>query len=313
MYTNIRLRIRNFFKKHRVKIIIALVIWLVIFIINYILKNYKGIEIPSTTYEPHTAIMDSSTVPKKQQEPIENLIDEYISYCNNKEYENAYNMLSSECRNELYPNIEDFKIYIDSIFDEEKIYSIQNYSNVDNVYIYKVDIFEDILATGLTGKENFATYSEKFVITNDNGNLTLAIREYIGNTNNYQVYEDNYIKVEIEEVIQSYENQTYKVKLTNRTEYTIVLADQTENYEIMLELENETRDIQNIPYKGIYLLPYEEKELELKFVKFFDEDETAKSIIFNAVRVLKSYSGLSSKREEEMNNAIKLYSFKIGL
>lgn len=165
----------------------------------------------------------------------------------------------------------------------------------------------------MTGKENFATYSEKFVITNDNGNLTLAIREYIGNTNNYQVYEDNYIKVEIEEVIQSYENQTYKVKLTNRTEYTIVLADQTENYEIMLELENETRDIQNIPYKGIYLLPYEEKELELKFVKFFDENETAKSIIFNAVRVLKSYSGLSSKREEEMNNAIKLYSFKIGL
>ena len=112
---------------------------------------------------------------------------------------------------------------------------------------------------------------------------------------------------------QSYEHQVYKVKLTNRCENTIVLADKTEKYEIMLELNNENRSIQNIPDKGVYLNPYETKEIEFKFVKFFDEKEDAKSIIFNAVRVLKSYSRLESKRQEEMDNAVKLYSFKIGL
>ena len=130
---------------------------------------------------------------------------------------------------------------------------------------------------------------------------------------NYQVYEDSYIKVEIQEMTQSYEHQVYKVKLTNRCENTIVLADKTEKYEIMLELNNENRSIQNIPDKGVYLNPYETKEIEFKFVKFFDEKEDAKSIIFNAVRVLKSYSRLESKRQEEMDNAVKLYSFKIGL
>lgn len=313
MYTNFRLKLRNFFKKNRIKILIFVLVWLVLVIINLILKNYKAPQIPSTSYAPHTSIMDNSEVPTNKQEPIENLIAEYIGYCNNKEYEKAYNMLSNECRSELYPDINNFKQYIDTIFDDEKIYSIQNYSNVDKTYIYEVSIFDDILATGLTGKDNFEMYVEKFVIKNDKGNLSLSIREFVGTQENYQVYADEYIKVEVKEMLQSYENQTYKVKITNRTENTVVLADKTEKYEIMLELNGENRKIQNLPNHGIVLSAYETKEVDLEFVKFFDESDNARSIIFNAVRVLKSYSGLDSKRQEELDNAVKLYSFKVGL
>ena len=313
MYTDFRLKLRDFYKRNKSKIVIILLIWFVIIVINFILKNYKGPQIPKTSYEPHTAIMDNSEVPKKDQEPIEKLIDEYISYGNNKEYEKAYNMLNDECKKELYPTIEDFKIYIDKVFDSKKTYTIQNYSNVDNTYIYEVNIFEDILATGLTGKEDLVLYSEKFVITKQNNNLSLSIRNFVENTENHQIYEDDFIKVEITDVVQSYENQKYKVKLTNRTENTIVLADKTEKYEIMLELDNENRSIQNLKDRGIYLNPYESKEVELEFVKFFDESETAHSIIFNAVRVLKSYSGLISKRQEEIDSAVKRYSFKVQL
>ncbi len=313
MYTDFRLKLRDFYKRNKSKIVIILLVWFVIIVINFILKNFKGPQVPQTSYKPHTAIMDNSEVPKKDQEPIEKLIDEYITYGNNKEYEKLYNILSDDCKKELYPNIEDFKKYIDKVFDSKKIYTIQNYSNVDNTYIYEVNIFEDILATGLTGKEDFVVYSEKFVITKQNNKLSLSIRDFVGNTKNHQIYEDNFIKVEITDVVQSYENQKYKVKLTNRTENIIVLADRTEKYEIMLELNSENRNIQNLRDRGIYLNPYESKEIELEFVKFFDENETAKSIIFNAVRVLKSYSGLDSKRQEEMDNAVRLYSFKIEL
>lgn len=313
MYTDFRLKIRDFYKRNKSKIVIILLIWFVIIVINFILKNFKGPQVPQTSYKPHTAVMDNSEVPKKDQEPIEKLIDEYISYGNSKEYEKAYKLLNDKCRSELYPNIEDFKKYIDNVFDTKKIYTIQNYSNVDNTYIYEVSIFEDILATGLTGKDDLVIYSEKFVITKQNNELSLSIRNFVGSTENHQIYEDNFIKVEITDMVQSYENQKYKVKLTNRTENTIVLADQTEKYEIMLELNSETRKIQNLRDRGIYLNPYESKEVELEFVKFYDENETAKSIIFNAVRVLKSYSGLDSKRQEEMDNAVRLYSFKIEL
>ena len=306
------LKIRDFWKKNKSKIIIVLLIWFVMIVINYILKNWKVEELPSTTYEPHTAIMDNSEVPEKLQDPIEDLINEYIGYCNKKEYENAYYMLSEECRNALYPNIEGFKTYIDSIFDSKKLHYIQNYSNVDKTYIYSVCIFEDILATGLTGSE-LSYYEEKFVIKNNGGNLDLAIREYIGEENVQNVYEDDYLKISIENVVQKYETQNYTVKITNRSEYPIVLADGTESKEILLGLKEENRNLKNLSYKGIVIYEGESKTFDLEFTKFYDEDEEAQSLIFNAVRVLRSYSGREELRQSEMDNAVKLYSFVMEL
>lgn len=313
MGTKLILKIRDFWKKHRTKLIIILLVWLVIIIINNILKNSKKLELPSTTYEPHTSIMDNSSVPKKLQAPIEEKIGKYIEFCNNKDYESAYYLLSEECRNDLYPNIDNFKSYIDSIFDTKKVYYIQNYSNVNNMYIYSVNILDDILATGLTGKEDVEVYEEKFVIYNDNNNLKLSIREYIGKQDLQEVYEDDYLKVSIESVEQRYETQKYKVKITNRCEYTVVLADGSEAKEILLGLKDENRNIRNLPYKGIVLYPGDTKTYEFEFTKFYDEKEVAKTLIFNAVRVLKSYSGLEAKKQSELDNAIKLYSFVMEL
>ncbi len=312
MSSKIVLKLRDFWKRNRTKIIIIVLVWSIIAIINYILKNYKPAELPKTTYKPHTAIMDDSEVPEKLQDPIEELIDKYINYCNDKDYESAYYMLSQSCRDSIYPDINDFKKYIDKIFDEKKVYYIQNYSNVDNIYVYSVCIFEDILASGLTGSE-VKYYEEKFTVKNNNGNLELAIREYIEENKVQNVYEDDYLKVSIENVVQKYETQMYTVKITNRCEYPIVLADGTESKEILLGLEYENRNIKNLPYKGIVVYPGESKVYKFEFTKFYDENEVTQSLIFNAVRVLRSYSGREELRQSEMDNAIKLYSFLMKL
>lgn len=313
MQAKIILKIRDFFRKNKTKIIIGLIVFLVIIVINHILKNLKTVELPSTTYEPHSAIMDNSEVPKKLQTPIEELIEKYIGYCNNKNYQEAYNLLSDDCKRVLYPNIEEFKKYIDNIFDGKKVYYIQNYSNVDNTYIYSVNILDDILATGLTGKEDVEVYEEKFVIINNNGDLRLSVREYIGQNKIQNVYEDEYIKVSIEGMVQKYETQTYTVKITNRCEHTIVLADGTESREILLGLKQENRNLRNLPYKGVVLYAGESKTFDFEFTKFYDENEEAQTLIFNAVRVLKSYTGSSSTRKQELENAVKLYSFTMKL
>ncbi len=312
MRANFILKMKDFWRKNKTKIIIALLIWLVIVIINYILKNVNVEITPKTTYEPHTAIMDDSKVPEKLQNPIEELISKYINYCNNKEYENAYNMLSYDCKNQLYPNIEDFKTYIDSVFDEKKAYYIQDYSNEKDTYIYSVCIFEDMLATGLTGSE-VEYYEEKFVIRNNNGNLELSTREYIGKQDVQNVYEDEYMKISIENMVQTYENQVYTVKITNRCEYPIVLANGSEAKEILLGLKNENRNVKDLPRGGIVIYENQTKTYELKFTKFFDENETAEKLIFNAVRVLNSYSGREELRQKELDNAVKLYSIEMEL
>jgi hypothetical protein len=306
-------KFQKFIKKHKNKIVLVLVIWGIIVIINYILQNMPKTELPKTSYTPHTAVITSDEVPEKLREPIDNLIDKYMEYCNNKEYENAYNMLSQSCKDELYPTLDSYKEYVDSVFDETKIYALQNYSNVDSTYIYEVRIMEDILKTGLTGKTELEVYPEKIVMKEENGELKLSIRGFVGSQNVQNVYEDDYIKVSIEKIVQNYETQVYTVKIANKTANTIVLQDGSETYEIVLSLERENRKVRNLVYGGVVLVANQSKTYQFEFTKFVDEDDTAQSLVFNAVRVLEKYSGREDKREEELANAIKLYSFQLKL
>ncbi|MBQ8044587.1 MAG: hypothetical protein IJ272_10685 [Clostridia bacterium] len=45
---------------------------------------------------------------KEVSSDISEIIDEFIKYCNNGQVENAYAMLSDDCKNILYPSLEDF-------------------------------------------------------------------------------------------------------------------------------------------------------------------------------------------------------------
>ena len=101
--TNFRIKIKEIFKKIWKNAGIVLILWIIMLIINYLLGNMKTEPIPITTYEPHISIMnEDKEVPKELQEPINKIFNEYVNYCNNQEYEEAYNMLSEGCKKNLY-------------------------------------------------------------------------------------------------------------------------------------------------------------------------------------------------------------------
>ena len=56
MFLKLRLQVRNFFKKHKNKIFIVIVIWVAILIINYLLGQKKEPQVLNTTYTPHNEI-----------------------------------------------------------------------------------------------------------------------------------------------------------------------------------------------------------------------------------------------------------------
>ena len=109
MFLKLRLKIRNFFKDHKRTIIIIFLVWLLIFAINFILSLRKEEKTLSSTFEPAVSIVDSKTVPEKDHSLITDVVDKYMNYCNNGEYENAYNMLSENCKNKAFKG--DIKIY----------------------------------------------------------------------------------------------------------------------------------------------------------------------------------------------------------
>lgn len=313
MYTNIRLKIRDFLKKNKKIILIVLLVWGSIIAINYFIGHTEMEVTPITTYEPHTAVMDDTEVPKELQSPIENIIKEYMDACNNKEYEKAYNMLSQDCRDNLYPEIEDFKKYIDAIFNTKKIYNIQDFSNKNDTYIYIVTILNDIMLTGTTDEEYIDTYDEKIVIKNEKGELKLSIRGYIGKNKVDKMFEDDFIKIKLSDVKVDYETMTYYVEIRNKTDNTVVIQDFSSEYEIALKLTGEYRKRYGLNIDPIIINSEETLTFPLTFTRFYDEKGDIYSLIFNDIRVLKSYTGNEETRQTELNDAIKRYSVELDL
>ena len=269
-FIDTRLKIRRFIKKNRKKVIFVVITVAIIIAINYILKNMPEEEIPKTTYEPNVAVMDESEVPKKWHSEIENRIKTFVDYCNNKEYENAYNMISDDCKSALYPVLNDFKVYVDKRFQVKRIYSIQNFSNISKQYIYDVNFMSDFMATGSTGT-NYGYVQEKFVFTEDDNSLKFAIGGFV-RTNILDAFvEDENLKIVTKKKNVYYDHETYTVDITNKTDYPIVLGDGTGEDEIAISVNEQLREETNINAVNVVLQPNESRTFTFVFEKYCDD------------------------------------------
>ena len=314
MFLKYRLKIRNWIKNNKNKIILVLIIWAIIFVINLILKNRKVEVTLNTTYTPHELVLSDTgeTVPEKLREPIEKLIDDFVNYCNKKDYTNAYSLLSNDCKKNVFNNQEDeFKEYVDEVFPTEKIYSLQSYSKKDDLYIYNIKILDNILASGLTHQE-FFYYEEKYGISQEDDELKLTIGNYMGKEKIKRFAEDDNVKIRITEKIMFYSKEVYTIKITNKTEHTMVIVDGNEEEEILMSIGNATRNIED---SNLFVIiePGQTKEFQIRFSKFYDETSEPESMIFNKIRILDNYTGNKETYEQEIENAVKKYSLGIKL
>ncbi len=313
-FTDLRIKIRNFIKKHKWKVVVFIVVWSVLISINIILQNLT-IDTPITTYTPYEPIIENGeTMPKKWQDDIEEYIKQYVEYCNQKDYEKAYEMISQNCRNKIYPNLNEFKAYVDYVFSSPKVYTIQNYSNYERIYIYRVRLFEDILATGMTYSDSLLYFEDKFVFTEQNGKLLMAVKSYIGDETMDAMYDDQYMRITVKNKSVMAEEEIYTIEIQNKTEHTIVLADDNTAYEIGFEVEGKNREmIIDENWQRIYVQPNSSNTFTISCTQFYDEGLKTTGIYFNSVRILRSYSGESELKEQEIEQAVSLYSFTLPL
>lgn len=307
MLLDFRRKVIDFFKKHGRKILIVLAVWIVVIVINYFVgkMNELNFEI-DTNYKPHESIMENGDVPEQLRNPITELIAKFVENCNNKNYEDAYNMLSEKCKKNVYPDIEDFKLYVDYVFDGNKIHNIQNFSNKDNIYVYNVTILDDILATGFNNEDEMLYYQEKYVITEENGQLKLSIREYIGSDELTYMYEDDYMKIKVNSVDKNYDYITYNFSIANKSDKTIVYADHTTDYEIALDTSEGTKRCINNVLEPVILIPGETKNYSMKYTIYFDEKTEVNGLIFNNIRIFDDIENYENGEEPEKDFSITI-------
>lgn len=314
-FVDLRLKIKHFFRKNKKIIFVIVIVWLFIFFINQVLKLYTPEPEIEDTYEPHVSVIDSSQkVPEKYQTNIEDLIEEYVSYCNNNDFDKAYNMLSKDCKEYAYPTYEDFIDHLKIVMYTPKKYSIQNYSNLDDMYIYSISYTDDFLATGLTNTEYSYTEEKMAFKENEDGQLEMSVGNFIKHENINLSTENEYLKIDVKDRIVNYATEEYTVRFTNRTNYDIVISDYVEENEITLSLSNEVRGAEQ--HEDIVLGSNETKDVKIIFSKYVDDNDSSNFINFNNIRVLEDYYGEFSENtviEDKIINAIAKFSMNVAV
>ena len=124
------------------------------------------------------SIVSSGKVSDKYKDKFGEIIDEFYTYCVNHQPEKAYQMLSVDTKNLMYPTQKLFeKLYYESKFDGNKQYSFQSWSTYDQIYVYKVKIFDDMLSTGKSSDQD--SIEDYITVVPDEDTFKLNINSYI--------------------------------------------------------------------------------------------------------------------------------------
>lgn len=305
----LRIAIRNFIKNQGKVVFVIFIIWLIIFWINQYLKTIPKTSQLSNSYSPDSPIMDdTASVSKSDAEQINSFIKKYIDYCNAKDYDNAYNMISTSCKKYVYNDDEEnFKTYVNEKFENKRIYYTQNYSNVDGIYVYILTLIDDIESTGTTG--GFYKYSERIAIFNEGNDLKISNDNFIISKDINVSKEDDYMKVEVVSKDIGYDTVAYNLEITNKTsDGYILISDATNAKEVSLIVGNQERGALNLENAKYYISPGKTEEMYFTFTKYFDETTEESELHLNDVRILKTLN-----TEDSYKDALKVYSFNIGI
>lgn len=220
-------------------------------------------------------------------------------------------MLTTDCQEYVYSgSLEDFTKYVDELFTTKKIYNIQNYSNVDGVYIYDINILDDILSTGTTG--GYQTHREKIALIEEDATLKISNQGYIGKTNFSNLTgEDQYLKIDVLYKNMSYDREEYAVEITNKTDGYIVLANGAAANEITLNLGDQTRPALDVVNDNLIIAPGRTMNYFLLFDKYYDDNKNPRELNFNLIRLYGN--DLETAQEGSTENSNLAYSMNIKL
>lgn len=228
-------------------------------------------------------------------------IQQFLTYCNENEIEKAYKLLSKDCIEELYNNLNEFKEnYYQQKFKNKLNFEINSWD--ENTY--KINMIEDSLSTGKISNSNVKN-QEFITVVKEDGNYKLNINNYIRKTDINKEAESDNIKVLVK----------YKKVYKEYEEYTIIVNNKSKNNILLNELKDlQTICIENnkgIKYKAVmseipktymYIKSGEIKEINIKFYKSYTSNNTIES--FNLYDIILDSDNLEHSKKTNINVAL---------
>lgn len=270
---------------------IVLLILVLIHLANNFIKNTKEtntqeIATVNTTepeYKDSQAIGSNKNVSTKELKKDTEIINSFISLCNEKKIEEAYNMLSADCKELEFKTIQDFynNYYLD-IFNENKSYDLETWFSSTNI-TYKIKMYENILASGSVNDEFIEDY---YTVISEGTEKKININSFVGKKelNKEKTIED--IKFKILEQYMYIDYEEYKIEIQNNTN-TNIQIDTKENTEtVFLKDTNGVRYTwygHEIANENLKLEEGKSITLNIKFNKLYNPKRKNNSICFTDI------------------------------
>lgn len=220
-------------------------------------------------------------VSKQQLDNETTAINKFMEYCNNQDFENAYNMITEECKKQMYNSLDIFKqSYYKNVFNgEKKNFTIENWVKDT----YRVNITGDVLATG-----NVDEYSKQDYITvkQVNGEYKLNINNYIGYTEINKKTTEKNISIEVigKNTYKDYE--TYTFNATNNTGSVMQLDNISNTESLYIE---DSKGVKYPYYNHELTTPMitvsagQTKEITIKFYSSYVSTKKIERIVFSNI------------------------------
>lgn len=285
-------RFIRYWNQNRKNILITLLIVIFIFIIIKVINNLLKEDNKNISYTNTIQIEDTS-IPKEsvitgQEVPEEitnnnlDIIKSFVEFCNTKQYERAYNLLSDECKKEKYNTINEFtEIYCKKIFESEKTYNLELWFTNEGDYTYRVTyINNNILQTGnIDSSKNFEDY---ITVTIENKlNISSFIKKKTINSKSEN--EQFSISISNEYVYKDYTE--YEITIKNNSDNTILISNGNSD-DISITDKNDVKyksALNENPIKDFEINPNAEKTIRVKFYKIYGTDRKIEFMNFNNI------------------------------
>lgn len=308
-------RFIRYFNQNRVGIIIAILIvaFIIILIqaINNILKQSQTEEeitesVIQDSSRPVESVITGEELTEETTDNNLNIISQFVELGNAQKYEDAYNMLSQDCKDAVYNTLDSFVTnYCNRVFITNMTYNLELWYNANNAYTYKILYFENnILSTGnINPTNNIEDYIT--VIESEDG-YKLNINNFIKKEkiNKLQNVEGTEITITINDryIYRNYERYTITVK--NNTDKTILISEGTNGNDICLVDSNGVEYdsiINEVSLANLELSPGVERILGIRFYKMYNLYRTINSISFKNIILDKDDFEQNAENTQKIN------------
>ena len=306
MISKIKLVISNFIRKNKDKIrdfgqkfiMVAMGVFIATIILSSLtnMNDNNADKDISNVYKPTQTIIKGSDISKEQFEEDKNLVNTFLEFCNNGKIEEAYNLVSDECKKEVYPTLEDFKkYYYNDIFDKKRECNLQAWISNSNYTVYKVRYTNSMLATGTYDETN--VYQDYITLNRKNDTEKISIGNFIDSEECNIVAKTDEIQATVVKKRTYISDEEYEIYIKNNSDKTILLDTLETNTKIWLLADN----AKFIPYfnklyiSNLTIEPGEIKRIEIRFMKNLSSSHTSETIQFT--NVIKDYDVYSQDKE----------------